>query len=72
MEECLNHIVTHAPYIWQDPILPPLTKSILLKFRTFVIFVFKPKIAENYGITANIAFDNFNRMCEEIERNGLT
>ena len=45
MEECLDHIVTHAPYIWMDPILPSLTKSILVKFREFVIFVFKPKLA---------------------------
>ena len=65
MEECLNHIVTHAPYIWSSPVLDdnPVCLNILTKLRNFVIFVFKPKIATEYGITAESAFGGFNEMC---------
>ena len=51
MEECLNHIVTHAPYIWSHPVLPDIAFQILHRLRDFTIFVFKPKIAQEYGIT---------------------
>ena len=51
MEECLNHIVTHAPYIWSHPVLPDIAFQILQRLRDFTIFVFKPKIAQEYGIT---------------------
>ena len=68
MEEILNHIVTHAPYIWSGDVLPQISYEILSRLREYTIFVFKPKLAEEYGITAETAFMKFNQMCQLIER----
>ena len=64
MEECLNHIVTHAPYIWSHPVLPNIAYQIMSRFRNLIIFVFKPHTAsllatergETETETADIAF----------------
>ena len=60
MEECLNLIVTYSAFILAGQILPPTARQIFIWFRRFVIYIFKPKLANDIHITEDDAFEDLD------------